>query len=532
MSTLIVLLPVQPRLSARPAEAAPPAPTAELDFVFSSDGRQVSQQGRGAPAAWPAAQTLVAVVAPADIAWHRITAPKAPAARLRLALAGMLEEVLLDDESLLHLAVAPGMKAGEPVWVACVAKGRLAAQIEAIEVAGRTVDRVVPAWAPDDAPAGHVFRPARDDGADDPGPWLAWRDAEGPVCLPASNDACRVLLSKVPPDMPVRWTATPDSADDAARLAGTTVAAVSPADFAWSALRGDWNLRQFDLAPRRRGSRAAAEVWRHFLHDTAWRPVRLGLLLLVGANLVGANVWAWQQRQALTRQKQTSVQLLQATFPNVRAVRDAPVQMQKEVDLLRVAAGRPGETDLEPMLQAADTAWPPSRAPADSLKFEPGRLTIGSAGWSPPEVDGFRARLRPLGFDVEAVPGRLTLSPYVPKPGETTLPAPTGQVPVQPVTGAPPGPGTGAPPVLPAGALASPAPLAGQNGVPPVRPPPPMAMPQPRPQESGALVRSDSVIASTTGPIRFRSVYIQVLGRLLIATPDAIDGEATTVPGT
>ena len=55
--------------------------------------------------------------------------------------------------------------------------------------------------------------------------------------------------------------------------------------------------------------------------------------------------------------------------------------------------------------------------------------------------------------------------------------------------------------------------------------------PESHPEDAGALVRSDSVIASTTGPIRFRSVYIQVLGRLLIASPDAIDGEATTVPG-
>ena len=515
MSTLIVLLPAQPRLSARPAESAPPAPAAELDFFFSSDGRQVSQHGRGAPATWPAAQTLVAVVAPADIAWHRLAAaPKAPAARLRLALAGLLEEALLDDEALLHLAVAPGMKAGEPLWVASVAKARLVAQIDAIEVTGRTVDRVVPAWAPDDAPAGHVFRPAREDGADDPGPWLAWRDAEGPVCLPASNEACRVLLAKVPPDMPVRWTATPDCADDAARLAGTTVAAISPADFALAALRGDWNLRQFDLVPRRPGSRAAAEIWRHFLHDAAWRPVRLGLLLLLGANLVGANVWAWQQRQALARQKQASVQLLQATFPNVRAVRDAPVQMQKEVDLLRVAAGRAGETDLEPMLQAADTAWPPSRAPADNLKFEPGRLTIGSAGWSPQEVDGFRARLRPLGFDVEAVPGRLTLSAYVPKPGELPLAAPGGPAPAGPALGAAPGPGPAGPapgpqPVRPVGAMPPPQDQVGQMGqVAPmgrvgpagqgagpaaVRPPPPVVLQQPRQQESGALVAPPSI---------------------------------------
>lgn len=458
MSLLIVLLPEQPRLSARPGDPATSRPPAELDFVFSADGRQVSQQGRAAPGAWPAAQSVVAVLAPADIAWHRINAPKAPAARLRLALAGMLEESLLDDESVLHLAVAPGLKAGEPLWVAVVAKAWLAAQIEAIEAAGVTVDRLVPAWAPDDTRlAGHVFRPARDDD-EHPGPWLAWCDADGPLCLPLASDATRALLSRVPAEAPVSWSATPDCAADAAHVAGGTVAATSPAEFALAAARSAWNLRQFDLAPRRRGSRAAAEGWRRFAHDAEWRPVRWGLALLLLLQLVGANLWAWQQRQALARQKTASVQLLQATFPNVRAVRDAPVQMQKEVDLLRAAAGRPGETDLETLLQAADTAWPPSRAPADDLKFEPGRLSIGSNGWSPPEVDGFRARLRPLGFDAEAVPGRLTLTPYVPKPGDAPLAAPAG---------APPGPGPAA--VPPPGVR--PVPGSPQGALPPSLPP-------------------------------------------------------------
>ena len=49
-----------------------------------------------------------------------------------------------------------------------------------------------------------------------------------------------------------------------------------------------------------------------------------------------------------------------------------------------------GEADLEPLMYAAEAAWPPSRAPADGLNFEPGRLSISSAGWSPQEVEGFR----------------------------------------------------------------------------------------------------------------------------------------------
>lgn len=413
MSTLIVQLPAQPRLSAQRAEGVVPEPAPrELEYVFSADGQQVTQHGRCLPQALPKAQTVVGVLPPDDIGWHRITAPKAPAARLRPALVGVLEESLLEDEAELHLAIEPGFKAGEPAWVAAVGKPWLSAQIAGIESTGLTVDRVVPAWPPDDTPAAHVFsaQGAADTAVPGDGLWLAWRDAKGPLCLPLASDATKALLAALDPDQPVQWSASPEGAAEASRLAGTNVAAQSRGEFLLAASRNDWNLRQFDLAAQRRGSRVAREWLQRFWNDRAWRPARYGLALLVVVQLVGINLWAWQQRQALTRQKTAMTGLLQTTFPQVRAVIDAPAQMQKEVDLLRSAAGKPGEADLEPMLYAAEAAWPGSRGPADSLKFEPGRLTITSVGWSPQEVNDFRDRLRPLGMALDAQPGRLTLS--------------------------------------------------------------------------------------------------------------------------
>lgn len=502
MSILIVLLPEQPRLSAHAADA-PPAQPSEWDYLFSPDGRQVGATGRAAPADWPAAQTLVAVVPATSVGWHRITAPKAPAARLRQALAGLLEEALLDDESVVHLAVAPGLKAGEPLWVAALNKAWIAGQLAALEASGRSVDRLVPAWAPDDAPAGHVFRPTVEvvQGGDE-GVWLAWRDAEGPVCLPVASDACRALLAQQAADLSIQWSCTPDTADEAARLAGGTVASVSPGDWALAQSRSPWNLRQFDLAPRRKGSKAAGDLWRRFRQAPEWRPVRWGLVALVAVQVVGAQVWAWQQRSRLAEQKQASIQLLQATFPQVRAIREAPVQMRKEVELLRVAAGRPGESDVEPMLSAADAAWPPTRGPADSLKYEPGRLTLGSTGWTPAEVDGFRERLRSLGYTVEAVPGRLSLSPYVPKPGE----GPASLAPHPGEGGGPPegGPMPGGPmPAAgirpPAGGVPRPLPDAQAPGAAPMPPGVrPGAVPMPPPQQEG-LGQDDGVPAPRPG---------------------------------
>ena len=62
------------------------------------------------------------------------------------------------------------------------------------------------------------------------------------------------------------------------------------------------------------------------------------------------------------------------------------------------------------MLQAAASAWPPDRPAVESLRFEPGRLTLSAPGWSAPQIEQFRSVLRPGGWRVEAAEGRLTMS--------------------------------------------------------------------------------------------------------------------------
>jgi general secretion pathway protein L len=463
MSTLIVQLPAQPRLTGQRADTLSARAAVELDYVLSADGLHVNSQGRCLPADLPTAQSVVAVLPADDAGWHRITAPKAPAARLRQALAGVLEEQLLEDDADLHLAVAPGLKAGEALWVAAISKGWLKAQLAAIEATGLTVDRLVPAWAPDGPPAAHVYRHETDSG--DSGLRLAWRDADGAVVLPLDSDSARALLAHLPTEAGVSWTASPDTAAQAAELTGQTVPTRSAAELMLAAAGSAWNLRQFDLSPQHRGSRAARDALRHFLFEPTWRPVRLGLVLLLGLQLVGANLWAWQQRQALNQRKTAMVSLLQTTFPQVRGVRDAPVQMQMEVDRLRAAAGQASDTDLEPLLYAAQAAWPSTRGPAETISFEPGKLILGSTGWSAAETEGFQSRLRPLGLDARVEPGKLTL---------TRASLPLDSAPQAPAAGGRPvgaaGPGHPPPPPGLDGPGAAPRPPAPNAALPTARP--------------------------------------------------------------
>ncbi|HRP26903.1 MAG TPA: type II secretion system protein GspL [Burkholderiaceae bacterium] len=408
MSILVVPLAPRGRLRARSASAPEPAAprtSAELDYVLSRDGLAVSAQGRCAPSLLPRADSVALVLADCDVSWHRITLPKAPAARLRAALAGVLEDALLEDAEQLHLALAPQAAAGEPTWVAAVDKRWLAAELAALEKANVFVDRVLPASWPDEPPNGH-FELA--DETDSRSLALHWAHADGVATLSLQGGLARALLTQPLPEG-ARWSATPAAATAAERWLDAPVVVLPAAERALQATHSLWDLRQFDLARRSKGTRALRDALRG-LRTPAWRPARYGIAALVLTQLVGLNLWAWHLRSTLDAKRESQVALLQSTFPHVRAVLDAPLQMQREVALLRAAAGRPDASDLEPLLRAAAAAWPADLAAVESIRFEPGKLTLAASSWDAGRIEQFRAQLQPMGLRLDVADGRLVLS--------------------------------------------------------------------------------------------------------------------------
>ncbi|MBX9716830.1 MAG: general secretion pathway protein GspL, partial [Burkholderiaceae bacterium] len=357
----------------------------------------------------PKADSVVAVLSETDIAWHRIPLPKAPAARLRAALSGVLEEAVLDDTDATHFALAPDAKPGQATWVAAIDRRWLTAELERLERQQVFVDRVVPAAWPDDAASGHFTELAgsagggsRQDVA------LTWSHGDGLVILRLQGSLARALVPHASvPD--ARWSATPEAAATAERWLGAPVTLVSRSERALQATRTLWNLRQFDLGARHRGTRALNDLLRQWV-SPAWRPVRLGLLALACVQVIGLNLWAWHQNSQVASQRRAMVSLLQRSFPQVRAVLDAPLQMQREVEMLRTRAGKPSELDFEPLLQLAAAAWPDNQPQVDRLRFEPGRLTLSTTGWGDAEVAQFRSRLQPAGWKVDAADGSVVVS--------------------------------------------------------------------------------------------------------------------------
>jgi general secretion pathway protein L len=405
MSVLVIQIPPRPRLGARAAEAPAAASAEGYAYVLSTDGLQIASQGRAQASLLPRADTVAVVLSDTDVSWQLLQVPKAPAARLRAALGGMLEEKLLDDDEALHLALAPGAVAGSPAWVAVTQRNWLLHELEALEKAGVSVERVVPSSWPGDAPQGHFFEAAAAGGSRI---MVCHADDKGLCLVRLDGSLARALLPQMRSET-ARWTATPPVAAPAERWLGASITVLTEAERALQSARSLWNLRQFDLAPRHRGTLALRSTARRLL-SPAWRPVRIGVLALLLVQLVGLNAWAWHQRQAMADKLQAQESLLRSTFPNVRAVLDAPLQMRRETEVLRAAAGRPGENDLEALLGAAASAWPDGQGPVQMLRFEPGRLTLSAPGWNEQQIAQFRDRLRPGGWAVDSAEGRVTLS--------------------------------------------------------------------------------------------------------------------------
>jgi general secretion pathway protein L len=405
MSLLVVLLPPRER-------GLPPAASArdglEYRYVLSPDGLAAGAQGHAVPSRLPRADNVVAVLADADVSWQRLELPRAPAAKLRAALVGSLEDALLDEPESLHFALAPGAAAGQPAWIAVTNKAWLQAHLAAFEAARVPIGRVVPSSWPDEPPSGH-FESEAEAGAPLK---LAWSHPDGVAQLRLQGTLARSLLAALPGAgaSGVRWSASPGAAAPAERWLGGNVVVMTDEQRALQATRSLWNLRQFDLAPSHRGWLALRDAWQRF-RAASWRPVRIGLVALLLLQVVGLNLWAAQLRGQVQARKTAMDQLLRDAHPQVRSVLDAPAQMQRETDLLRSAAGRPGEADLETLLASVAGAWPDGQPPVTALRFGNGQLSFPTAGWAPAQREQFGRRLRDSGLRVAEQPDQsLTVS--------------------------------------------------------------------------------------------------------------------------
>jgi len=391
MSTLIVTL---PKVLANPATL--------FDYVLSPDGQHLGEQSSAPAALLPNkgnAQEVVALVPVQLLSWHQVQLPKGILARrllsttspqrLRAVLDGLLEDHLLDEPAQLHFALEPQPQAEAPVWVAACDRAWLQAALQVLEQAGLPVSRIVPAFAP--SSLGESLQVIGE-----PGDAQVVCTARGGVTVWPLSKASVALLNW-PEDQSI--AAEPSVAALAEQLFHRPVELVSSAQQRVNAAQSPWDLAQFDLvnSSRARTWKQLGSGFGRFLKEPAWRAARLSLLALLLINLVGLITWAWKEQAAINAKKTAIREVLTRTFPGVRVVVDAPIQMNRELLALQQANGAASGRDLESLLGHLSAAAPAGLAPT-AIDFVAGELRIKGVPLKPDEVAAMAFKLKPRGY--------------------------------------------------------------------------------------------------------------------------------------
>lgn len=389
----------------------PPGPPGSYAYATSTDGQTLAGHGNASATLLPPAGRgveVVAVVPASQLSWQQVNLPPGvgrSSPRLRAVLTGLLEDQLLDDAEQLHFAVSPTTNPDGSTWVAVCPKTWLSEHLHALDAAQRPVSRIVPELHPRSGPVqltvvGESDRPnvlMSGDGV----PGGAQVLPLSPHTLAFIRDIDSAAGAANPSSTDV--VAEPAVAQGAEQLLGGGVTIQSAAQRLLLSSRSDWDLAQLDLARTgtARMTKRAAAVWRDFLHAPLWRPARWGVGLLLLANVVGLNLWAWQTQRDLTARRAQINSLLTATFPQVKVVVDAPVQMQRELAALRQATGAASPRDLEPMLTAVARGLPPKTVPA-GVDFSVGELRLKGVPLTAEPLDIGNQRLRPQGYQLRS----------------------------------------------------------------------------------------------------------------------------------
>ena len=321
-----------------------------------------------------------AVVPAAALSWHWVNLPSGLQKqnnRLLPALQGLMEEMLLDEPEAVHLALQPGWQSGAPAWVAVCNKAWLRQHLHQLQSSGHMVHRIVPEWAPAPFTLPHAAQAWVSGVPEDA--WLWVSDSQGAWRLPLqagfklwaerlsalSNDAAALtqLLIQAEPavsELAQKSLQTLQSlftGKAAVALASWRIAVTPAAERYAQAAASQWDLAQFEFAAHgtARWLQSMQRAWQKFAHETAWRPVRWSLAVLIAAQFVGLNVAAWQLNSKVKQQRDFQKNILTQTFPNVPVV-DIPLQMARELERLKRNAGSLNAKDLESVLQAIGMA--------------------------------------------------------------------------------------------------------------------------------------------------------------------------------
>jgi general secretion pathway protein L len=180
---------------------------------------------------------------------------------------------------------------------------------------------------------------------------------------------------------------------------------------AQAAAASDVDLAQGDLALSGGGRawQSFTNAARDLVAAPSWRPVRYGLGVLVLAHIVGLNAWSWKQQAEIRTQRAQMNQLLTQSFPNVKVVVDAPLQMQRELASLRQQQGQLSGRDFESIYSRFSGLALINTAP-NAIEFVANEVQIRGGNLSADQLNALAPRLQYAGLNVRSTAQALIVS--------------------------------------------------------------------------------------------------------------------------
>jgi general secretion pathway protein L len=131
-------------------------------------------------------------------------------------------------------------------------------------------------------------------------------------------------------------------------------------------------------------------------------------LLLV--QMVGLNALAWRQRSLLEEQRATMQTMLQQSFPEVKLVIDAPLQMRRAVDDLARARGLGSDADLGRVFAIIGPLAPKGLG-LNAIEWSGQQMQLQANGLDATSVQPLATALEARGLRARLQDGQLSISP-------------------------------------------------------------------------------------------------------------------------
>ena len=222
--------------------------------------------------------------------------------------------------------------------------------------------------------------------------------ATGVMRLPLTP-AAMALVPNTEDDEEILMFAEPDVIELAEELLQRKVELTTRPQRWMEAAQSSWDLAQFELASssRLRALKRLTMFVQDLLHTPAGRPARLGFAFLVVIQLAGLNIWSWQVQNNLQARQTAIANTLLQTFPQIKLVVDAPLQMERELVILRQTSGALSSRDLEPVLAALGSVGRADLS-LSAIEFIAGETRLKGMQLGTPEASRMSEQLQRLGY--------------------------------------------------------------------------------------------------------------------------------------